>query len=247
MNLRRALVANAAVAVLLAACGAPTASSPSIPPPPSPDSYTSALVMTRTWAASEIDIAATTTVDGVRTDHRGVGEVAIDKGYADIDWTTATTHARELVNDRAIFTQEQTPDGIWMRTESSGRTATSAFADPLLHLTRLEAVTPGGTGEMDGFEASRYRGTLPLTASNLEGLALTDDEVARIVAIAKPDDTIAVTVWIDPHHRVVRIDRSVTVDGINPVTATATTHLSNFGVMLDLESPPSASVTAPPT
>lgn len=203
--------------------------------------------MTRTWAASEIDIAATTTVDGVRTDRRGVGEVAIDKGFADIDWRTATTHARELVNDRAIFTQEQTPDGIWVRTESSGRTSTSAFADPLLHLTRLEAVTSDGSGEMDGFEASRYRGTLPLSASNLEGLALTEDEVARMVADAEPDDTIAVTVWVDPNRRIVRIDRSVTVGGTDPISATATTHLSNFGVMLDLESPPSASVTTPPS
>lgn len=230
---------------MLAACGAPAGSSPSIAPPPSPDSYTSALIMTRTWAAAEIDIATTTTIGGVRTDHRGVGEVAIDKGYADIDWTTATTNGRELVNDRAIFTQDRTPDGFWRRTESSGRTLTSAFADPLLHLTRLVEVTPDGTGQIDGFEAARYRGTLPLTASNLEGLALTDTDIARTVAVADPDDTISVTVWVDPYRRVVRIDRSVRVDGTDAISATATTHLSNFGVMLDLESPPSASVTAP--
>jgi len=201
--------------------------------------------MTRTWAAAEIDVAAATTIDGRTVERHGTGEVAIDKGYADIDWTTATSHAHELVNDHAIFTQDEAPDGVWVRTESGGRTPTSAFANPLLHLTDLRDVAPDGTGEMDGFEAVRYRGTLPVTAADLEGLAVDDDTVNRIVAAADADDAIVVTVWVDPHHRAARIDRSLDIAGPDPITATATTHLTNFGVMLDLESPPSASVTAP--
>jgi hypothetical protein len=237
----KGLVLLAACCALVTACSTPVEGSSAVPPPPSPDPFTSALIMTRTWAAAEIDVTAETTINDVSVKRHGVGEVAIDKGYADIDWTTADTHGHELVNDRAIFTQDA-PGDIWVRTESSGRTPTSAFADPLLHLTDLHEVAPDGTAEIDGFEAEKYRGTLPVTAGDLEGLALTDADIAQIVEVASPSDSIIVTVWVDPHHRAVRIDRSLQIAGAVPISATATTHLTNFGVMLDLESPPSASV-----
>ena len=204
--------------------------------------------MTRTWAASQIGVSVRSTIDGERRDLRGAGEVAIDKGYGDIDWTSGDSHGRELVNDRAIFTQSEAPGGAWVRTESSDRTPTSAFADPLRHLTRLEHVSPSGTAQLDGFEAARYHGTLPVTAANLEGLALTDDDVARVIATVGPAQSIDVTVWVDPHHRIVRIDRSLELDGDAPIAVSvmASTNLTNFGVMLDLESPPSASVSTQP-
>lgn len=233
--------------LLLTACGAPSGSTAdsSIAPPPSPDPYTSALIMTRTWAAAEMEIDVRATVDGRRLDLDGTGEVAIDKGYADIEWTSGDTHSRELVNDRAIFTQVDAPSGVWTRTESNGRTPTSAFANPLLNLTRLEGVAPDGSEDTNGFDATRYRGTLPITADNLEGLALTDGDVARVVAAAGSTDAIVVTVWVDPNHRLVRIDRNLDVDSTQlDASVLASTHLSNFGVMLDLESPPSASVSA---
>jgi hypothetical protein len=241
------ITAGAVAAVLLAACGAAggSTSDPDIPPPPSPDPYTSALIMTRTWAAAEIQTSVDSSIDGVVQQLRGVGEVAIDKGYADLTWTGAGSTFRELVNDRAIFTQSDGPSSIWVRTESEGRTATSAFADPLVNLTRVEGVSRDGNEDMNGYSAEKYRGTLPITAQNLEGLGLTDSEVSTIVDGADPVDVVLVRVWVDPNHRLVRIERSIDLRDGSTIEANvlASTRLSNFGVMLDLESPPSASVT----
>jgi len=232
------------LAGLLSACGTPAGTSPSIPPPPSPDPFISALIMTKTWAASEIETEVTSTVDGVQRDLSGTGTVAIDKGYADFQWTEGDDHFRELVNDRAIFTLPDSAD-VWVRTETGGRTATSAFADPLLNLTRLQEVVQDGTEKMDGFTAERFRGSLPVTAANLEGLALTDEEITRIVAAAGRDDSVTVTAWADPNHRLVRIDRALDLQSESvDASAVASSHLTNFGVMLDLKAPPSASVTA---
>ncbi len=200
--------------------------------------------MTRTWAASEIQARVRTSVDGTTRDLVGVGEVAIDKGFADIEWTDGAGSYRELVNDRAIFTQFEPPDGLWQRTESDGRTPTSAFADPLLSLAALSSVTSNGDEEMDGFTARRYRGILPVETARLEGLGLTDAETARVVTAANPSDHIDVEVWVDPNHRIVRIERSLSVAGVADIAADVA--LSNFGVMVDLLSPPSSSVIALP-
>lgn len=241
-------LAIAALVGLLAACGARTvpggAGDISIAPAPSADPFTSALIMTRTWAAAEMESTVRATIDGASRELAARGEVAMDKGYAALTWTSGSATSRELVNDRAIFTQDVAPDGPWTRTESGGRTPTSAFADPLLNLASVEGVAVDGSDEIDGFEAVRYRGTLPVTAGTLEGLALTDDEIARIVAASTPDDTVTVTAWADPNRRLVRIERRLVLDGDSGIQAdvVASTRLWNFGVMLDLESPPSGSV-----
>ena len=249
---RVALLGLAAVALTaLVSCGAPTdasSGSATILLAPSADPFVSAIIMTRTWAASEIETVILSTIDGTSRQRHGRGEVAIDKGYAVIDWVTDGAPSRELVNDRAIFTQPQPPAGPWTRTESTGSTPTSPFADPLRWLTDVRDVRLEGTDTMDGFDTNRYQGTLPLTSANLDGLGLTALEEQRILAAAGPDDAIVVTAWEDPHHRLVRIDRSLDLGTGSALQASvlASTHLWDFGIMLDLESPPSASVTAPP-
>lgn len=170
----------------------------------------------------------------------------MDKGLAAINWTGGATDFRELVNDRAIFTQAEPPDGIWIRTESSSRTPTSAFADPLVGLAAVEDVTRVGSEVLGGVETDHYRGSLPIEFSRLEGFGLTDAEMSLIAEVARSSDRISVDVWVDPNHRIVRIARSFTMDGAIDAEARATTSLTNFGVMLDLESPPSASVTVLP-
>ncbi|MDI1288544.1 MAG: hypothetical protein PSX37_01160 [bacterium] len=244
----RNLVGVLVAALALTACGAQPSGSATysqVPPPPSPDPYTSALIMTKTWAAAEIEATADSTIDGAVSSLRGVGEVAIDKGYGEIEWSGSDSAFRELVNDRAIFTRPEAPAALWVRTDSSGRTPTSAFTNPLVNLTRLDDVSRDGDEEMDGFTAETYRGTLPITARNLEGLVLTDAEVAELVAAALPSDMVVVRVWVDPNHRLVRIDRSLKLSGAPTVDVHASSHLFNFGVMLDLAPPPSASVSVP--
>ncbi len=244
----RNLVGVLATALVLTACGglpSGSATYSAVPPPPSPDPYTSALIMTKTWAAAEIETTVGSSIDGAVRSLRGVGEVAIDKGYGDIEWSGGDSAFRELVNDRAIFTKPEGPDTLWVRTESQGRTATSAFTNPLVNLTRVESVSRDGEEQMDGFNAETYRGTLPVTARNLEGLALTDAEVAELVASAGPSDVVVVRVWVDPNHRLVRIDRSLKLSGALDADVHASSHLFNFGVMLDLAPPPSASVSVP--
>ena len=244
----RNLVGVLVTALVLTACGGlpgGSATYSAVPPPPSPDPYTSALIMTKTWAAAEIQTTVDSSINGATSSLHGVGEVAIDKGYGDIEWSGSDSAYRELVNDRAIFTKPEGPATLWVRTESDGRTATSAFTNPLVNLTRVEAVARDGDEQMDGFTAERYRGTLPVTARNLEGLALADAEVAELVAAAGPEDVVVVEVWADPNHRLVRIDRSLKLSGAVDADVRASSHLSNFGVMLDLAPPPSASVTVP--
>jgi len=244
----RSLVGVLVTALALSACGGPPSGSATysaVPPPPSPDPYTSALIMTKTWAAAEIETTVDSSIEGEVSSLRGVGEVAIDKGYGDIEWSGSDSAFRELVNDRAIFTKAEGPGMLWVRTESQGRTATSAFTDPLVNLTRVESVSRDGEEQMDGFTAERYRGTLPVTAQNLEGLALTDAEIAELVAAAGPADSVLVEVWADPNHRLVRIDRSLKLSGTVDADVHASSHLFNFGVMLDLAPPPSASVSVP--
>ena len=61
-------LAIAALVGLLAACGARTgpggAGDISIAPAPSADPFTSALIMTRTWAAAETESTVRATIDG---------------------------------------------------------------------------------------------------------------------------------------------------------------------------------------
>jgi len=245
----RSLVGALGAALVLTACGGPPSGSATysaVAPPPSPNPYTSALIMTKTWAAAEIETTVNSSIEGEVSSLRGVGEVAIDKGYGDIEWTGSDSAFRELVNDRAIFTRPEGPATLWVRTESSGRTPTSAFANPLVNLTRLDSVTRDGDEQMDGFDAEIYSGTLSITAQNLEGMALTDAEVAELVAAAGPEDVVVVSVWVDPNHRLVRIDRSLQLSGAVDADVHASSHLFNFGVMLDLAPPPSASVTVLP-
>jgi hypothetical protein len=234
-------------ALVLAGCGAAASGpDPSVAAPPSADPFTSALIMSRSWASAQMEATVLSTVEGVTRMQRARGEVGIDKGYAWLTWHEAGRVSTEIVNDRGSFRQEQSPDGGWVYSAPGAATPTAALADPLRHLTELQGVVEQGSDSMDGFDATRYAGTLPLTGPNLDGLTLTEDEKALVLAGAAPQDAVQVTMWLDPNRRLVRIDRSLETGVTSPLDASvlASTHLWDFGIMIHVEPPPSASVTA---
>lgn len=239
----RPLLAGAAIlaAVLCATgCSAPAGSpaGPSAPdavvaPMPSADEFVSAIVATRSMGTADVvvDVTEESASGTVRLQARG--PAVLPRGRADLIWTGQGTF-RELVNDQAIFTQPDPPDGPWIRTPKEGSTRTSGFADVLRGLGVLKDVHLVGNETLGGVPTRRYLGWLPADAAELAGLGLTPSEVDQYRS-QSPDGRVQVTVWLDSFDHVVRVDRdleSSLVPGVHVSTV-----LSNFSVMLDLTSP----------
>lgn len=241
----RPLLAGAAVlaAVLCATgCSAPAGSpaGPSAPdavvaPMPSADEFVSAIVATRSMGTADVvvDVTEESASGTVRLQARG--PAVLPRGRADLTWTGQGTF-RELVNDQAIFTQRQPPDGPWIRTTYPGTTATSGYADTLRGLSVLRDVTAEGSESLGGVKTSRYAGWLPATQPELQALGLSADEANQAVD-SHPNGRVAVTVWLDSRSHIVQVARDFVPSAPGDPQVRAVTTLQDFSVLLNLNSP----------
>jgi len=203
---------------------------------PSANDFTSAVTATRSLGTADVDVSVELTgTDGPRQWH-ATGAAVLPRGRADLTWTSETGTFRELVNDQAIFTQSQPPDGPWIRTAYPGTTATSGYADTLRGLSILRDVTPEGPGSLDGVATSRYSGWLPATQAELQALGLTAGEAKQLVD-ALPDGRVAVTVWLDSGGHIVQVARDFVPPAPGDPQVHAVTTLYDFSVLLNLNSP----------
>lgn len=207
--------------VPLTACTPATAPASVVPATPSADPFTDALVATRTWAAARADIVLTQVVDGrVRSDHAS-GSVGVDKGVGTLTWADGR---QDAIDHRGA--RSRPPGGEWAPTEPS------ALVRPLAGLAA--GLDRAGTDRVAGVEATRFEGREAITAESLAALALPADVADRVLREAGPGDHIAVTAWVDPYRRLVRLDR---VLDAGSVQALVTTSLSDFGTFVDLTTP----------
>ncbi|MDO8308795.1 MAG: hypothetical protein Q7V58_10620 [Actinomycetota bacterium] len=232
----------AALAWATGACGSVTTGGPALPviqPTPAADPFSSAIIMTRSWASAEASIAGLTVIDGREHSINGEGYLGLDEGLGSVTWSTADGLVTELVNERAVFAST----GAGWARQPGWLTDTSCLADPLRGLAEAP-----GTIVLDPADGlRRYRVRLPLTAESVGCSGMSVLGTAQILAWPGLAGSVDVTGWVDPNHRLVRIDRELTANAPgHSATAAITTRLENFGIMLDLESPPSASVTSLP-
>jgi hypothetical protein len=235
---------------LATGCGVPTANpgevAPSVPISmmPTASDFVSSVIRTRDLGTADLEVQVESQVDGRQQRLAGSGGSSLGEGLGDMEWTQGDTRFRELSNDVAVFVQ--TPPGAdrWTRLAKGEVTQTTGFADPLRGLGVLQSVTDEGTEPVGDITARRYSGQVPADASALRALGLTQDSIDAIQA-AGATAPITVTAWVDPAGRVVRVVRSYnSSSGSGPhVSVTSTTDLSDFSRELNLQSPPSASVT----
>lgn len=235
------LAAVLTAAALLAACGPATApaSSTSVPPPPEPDPLVSAVTMTRSWGSARVEVDQRADIAGSTVRSSASGEITLDKPWGRLVWSWQGSPREEIVNDVAVFTRDGA--GGWQRTELATGTPTSAAVDPLRLLDGT--VEPLGAVDLDGQQVQAYRVSLPLTTDAVRAFALTDAQRAAVLGAAGAGAVVTATAWVDANHRIVRVDRHLEVPG---ATADTSTRMLEFGMLLDLASPPSASVSARP-
>ncbi len=227
----------------VAACSAPgaPAASPSSTGPvlavmPSANDFTSAVEATRSLGTADVNIDVQVSASTGSRALRATGAAVLSRGRADLAWTSATGTFRELVNDQAIFTQQRPPDGPWIRTAYPGTTPTSGYADTLRGLSGLRDVTLEGTQDLRGVTTSRHVGWLPATQTELTALGLTPIEATEVLR-AQPDARVSVTVWLDSRAHVVQVVRDLQSVGADDPGVRATTSLTDFSVLLNLNSP----------
>ena len=244
----------AAVAPTLAACGTPRVAptSPAASGPismmPTANDFVTSLIRTRDLGTAAVEIEVRTTVGDVTRELTGTGAVATDPGFGNLTWTGESGQTHEIINDIATYVQSDPPDGMWTRLAEGDRTPTTGFADPLSGLGGLALVTNEGADEVDGIPATRYSGTLQIDPNRMVELGLSEAEIAGI-GDAWQGASMEVDAWVDAKGRVVHITRVAELigqDGV-PVRVEVSTALSDFSGGLDLENPPSESVTEAPS
>jgi hypothetical protein len=219
----RAAALGLAVVAALASTGCAPGTSPAsvVPPTPSVDAFTDALVATRTWAAARADIVLAQVVDGrVRTD-RASGSLGLDKGVGTLTWADGRQEAIDHRGPRS-----RPPGGEWAPGELQ------ALIRPLAGLSG--ALARAGTDRVGDVEATRFEGSEAITPESLAALGLPDDVSARVLRESGPSDRISLTAWADPYRRLVRLDRRLDTA---TVQALVTTTLSDFGTFVDLSTP----------
>lgn len=227
----------------LASCSAPGVASPTpsstgqaIAIMPSANDFTSAVTATRSLGTATVDVRVELSgSDGPKRWH-AIGAAVLTRGRADLTWTSESGTFRELVNDQAIFTQRQPPDGPWIRTTYPGTTATSGYADTLRGLSVLRDVTAEGSESLGGVKTSRYSGWLPATQPELQALGLSADEANQAVD-SHPNGRVAVTVWLDSRSHIVQVARDFVPSAPGDPQVRAVTTLQDFSVLLNLNSP----------
>jgi hypothetical protein len=249
-----AAVVLTVAASTLVACGTPRVAptSPAASEPismmPTANDFVTALIRTRDLGTAKVEIDVTTTVGEVTRELAGTGAVATDPGFGNLTWTGDAGQTHEIINDIATYVQSEPPDGIWTKLAKGDRTPTTGFADPLSGLGTLALVTNEGADDIDGVPATRYTGTLQIDPNRMVDLGLSEAEIAGI-GDAWQGASMMVTAWVDAKGRVVHIDRVAELIGQDavPVRVEVSTALSDFSGGLDLENPPSASVTEAPS
>jgi hypothetical protein len=245
----RALAAGllAAVALGVGACGTPRVAPDAtptplavIPPTPSASQFVSAVTFTRALGTARMAVDVSTSIDGTGAVRSGEGTVALSQDMSSMVWTSDGQRVHELINDQGTFLQDDIPDGLWTRLPEGETTPNHVFADPLHGLGGLMDLAVEGPDTLDGVEVTRYSGALPADPSSLADMGLSQEQVAALDD-AWAGRTIAVTAWADGS-RVLRVDRALDLPD-RAATASTSLRLSDFGVLTDIEVPPSESVT----
>lgn len=219
---RLAAVVVALVAALpLAACTASTAPASVVPATPSVDPFTDALVATRTWAAARADIVLAQVIDGQARTDRATGSLGLDKGVGTLTWADGRQEAIDHRGPRS-----RPPQGQWAPA------ARPALIRALAGLS--SGLARAGEDRVAGVMATRFEGSEPVTADTLAALALPDAVAAEVLRTAGPGDRVAVTAWVDPYRRLIRLDRRLDAGSVH---ALVTTSLSDFGTFVDLTTP----------
>jgi hypothetical protein len=164
-------------------------------------------------------------------------------------WTDASgTTWRELSDGKGLFVQEDVPHGGWTLLPSQTATPTGRLTDPLRGLGTMSNARATGSDVIDGMSTTRYEGTIPADPAALALLGLSDATLAKVGDVSRTTD-IAVTVWIDAHSQVVRIDRTVDVpdSAAGPVSAQTSTTITEYMKLIGLDPPPTESVTSTPS
>ena len=217
--------------LLLSGCAA-TGDSASTPTTPASAVVTidRALERTRAAGSAKITVDLLTTVDGVDDAISGQGEVTLDHGLGQMQWTSPAGSSVERRTDDGVFVQVDPPTGSWLLAPAG--TPTSGTMDPLRGLDELEDARASGVEQLSIGEAERFTGSLPAVPFVADmGLNPTAAD-----AVAADDRaSIDVTIWVDRDGAVRRIMRTLRTSV--PVAAATFTDLVEFGALVDVQTP----------
>ena len=236
----------------LVGCGTPRVDSEAAPnppavvlPTPAANDFVSTVMRTKGLNMANLAMfVTTTTTDGI-SHLSGSGSGAVGQGYGRIEWIQDDgSRFTEVSNGKGLFVQSGGPTDRWTHYADKRATPTSYLVDALRGLGTAMSVVQGGTEQLGGVTATRYVGRIPADADSLSMLALPAEQISGL-SDAWRGQWIDVTVWVDGGGRIIRVDRALeipdTPDG--PVSATTSTRLEDFGQAIDLEPPPTESVT----
>ena len=244
-----------ACSVSLAACGTPRVdpdSAPSAPvvvlPTPAVNDFVSTVMRTRGLGTADLTVEVSTTTDEGTVRLSGTGPAGFSKGYGSLEWVTDDGEVfTELSNGKGLFVQVGGPAAMWTHSPDAWSTPTSRLADPLRGIgTAIDVVDAGPTrlGEVD---TVGYTARIPADPESLSLMGLSDEQIASL-GDSWRGEWIDVSVWVDERGRIIRVERTVDLPRtpIGPVSATTVTDLADFSRTIDLEPPPSESVTEAP-
>ena len=225
------LPTSLAALLLLSGCavGDDAASSPTTPAS-AVVTIDRALERTRAAGSVELTVDLLTTVDGVDDAISGQGEVALDGGLGQMQWTSPAGPSVERRTADGVFVQVDPPNGAWLLAPEG--TPTSGTMDPLRGLDELEGARNSGVEELSIGEAERFTGSLP-AAPYVQSMGLNPTAADAVAA----DDraSIDVTIWVDGDGMVRRIMRTLRTSV--PVAAATFTDLVDFGAVVDVPTP----------
>jgi hypothetical protein len=259
MTPRTRLAATSLVMVCagsLVACGTPRVAQDSAPsgpavvlPTPAVNDFVSTVMRTRGLGAADLSIEVNVTTDEGTVRLIGTGPASLGQGYGGLDWVTEDGDVfTEVSNGKGLFVQADGPTEMWTHSTEKWPTPTSRLADPLRGIGTATDVVKVGSASLGKLDTVRYTGRIPASPESLMLMGLEDEQIAALEDSWR-DQWIDIAVWADPRGRIVRIERSVDLPDtpIGPVSATTTTEVDNFSRTIDLDPPPSESVTEAPS
>jgi len=236
----------------LVGCGTPRMEPDAVPsapdmvlPTPAANDFVSTVMRTRGLGTAEVAIDVSTTTDEGSVQLTGSGPVSVNKGYGRLEWSSDDGETfTEVSNGKGLFVQSGGPSALWTHLPDKTSTATGRLADPLRGIGTAMSVVRHGSEPLGDISAVRYTGRIPASPESIALLGLSDGQITAL-GDSWRGEWIDLTVWVDPRGRIVRMERSLTIpesDG-GPVSATTTTTLDDFSRTIDLEPPPTESVT----
>ena len=240
----------------LVGCGTPRVdpeSAPSPPqqilPTPTANDFVTTIMRTRGLSTADLAIDLTTTVGNDTTRLTGSGPAGIRGGYGRLTWTPDGGEAfTEVSNYKGLYVQTGGPSGLWTHQPDRLATPTSRLADPFRGLGTAMDVTRRGPERLGDQATTRFTARIPADSDSMALMGLSGDQIASLGDSSR-GQWVEVTVWVDGRGRIVRVDRSVDIPNApdGPVSATTTTLLDDFSRTVDVEPPPTESVTEAPT